>query len=292
MSRAPLVVGIGEALVDLLPDGPVVGGAPLNVLVHARALGCVAALVSRVGADEHGRSILGRLADRGISAAGVQLDEGRATGTVGVELDEAGEPRFGIHEGVAWDHLERESSLTALLGRADAVVFGTLACRSAASREAILGLLQDARGALRLLDLNLRAPFFARRTIEQLLERATALKVNENELRFLCETFSLPHDPLILRERFELDWVAVTGGAEGASLHDGRSAHDVAACPATPGGDAVGAGDGFCAGLLHGSLHGWEWPRSLELAARVGGFVASCRGAQPRLPDELIPPAD
>jgi len=156
------VIGIGEILWDLLPSGKQLGGAPANFAFHARALGARSGVISRVGQDALGAEMIKRLQALGLPVAEIQADPSAPTGTVSVELSADGQPRFTIHEDVAWDRLALEKTALAAVAQADAVAFGTLAQRREPARSTIRALLAAVRpGALRILDLNLRQNYFS-----------------------------------------------------------------------------------------------------------------------------------
>lgn len=269
------VVGLGEALFDLLPQGPVLGGAPCNVAVHARQLGLRAALVSRVGRDSLGSRLRNELAERGLDLGGLQVDDERPTGTVAVTL-ENGEPRYDITKDVAWDRLEFAPGLSA-----DAVCFGTLGQRSPLARASILRFLDSVPGAARLFDVNLRQDYFSREVVHESLRRATMIKLNEAELPVVLGLLGMPSLDA-LRSAYGLTHAVLTRGAKGTSINGVTG--EPASFPAEPGADSVGAGDACSAGLLFGVIQGWTIERTLALANRMGAFVASRPGATPRLP--------
>lgn len=277
------VVGLGEALFDLLPGGPVLGGAPLNVAVHAGQLGARGVLVSRVGRDVLGERLRAEVDGR-LDAAELQTDPERPTGTVGVTL-EGGEPRYDIVKDVAWDRLELTPRLRALAASADAVCFGTLAQRSPRSREATRGFLDAATKAVRLFDVNLRQDYYSREILRESLRRATMIKLNEAELPVVLGLLDVPHLES-LRAAYGLTHAVLTRGARGTSINGTEG--EAARFPLQPGADSVGAGDACSAGVLTGVLRGWTIERTLTLANRLGAYVASVPGATPRLPAELI----
>ncbi|HEX7900777.1 MAG TPA: carbohydrate kinase [Planctomycetota bacterium] len=271
------VVGLGEALFDLLPGGPVLGGAPLNVAVHAQQLGARGVLVSRVGRDALGDRLRDEVARRGLDASGLQVDPDRPTGTVAVTL-EKGEPRYEITKDVAWDRLEFAPALAA---SADAVCFGTLAQRSPRSREAIRRFLEAAPKAARLFDVNLRQDYYSRDILHESLRRATMVKLNRDELPVVLGLLGMS-DLDALRAAYGLTHAVLTRGAEGTSINGVEG--EPVRFPAQAGADSVGAGDACSAGVLMGVLRGWTVERTLSLANRLGAYVASVPGATPRLP--------
>ncbi|RPH35371.1 MAG: carbohydrate kinase [Planctomycetota bacterium] len=289
-----IVVGLGEALFDLLPTGPVLGGAPLNVAVHAHQLGAQGILVSRVGRDDFGARIREELASRSMSTDHLQTDPDRPTGTVEVTLRN-GEPQYDILPAVAWDRIEFTGDLEALAPRCAAVCFGSLAQRGSRSSAAILRFLDSAGQAVRLFDVNLRQRS-SREVLTASLERSTMVKLNETELPRVLQTLGLAAVGEVddrmetLRRAFGLGMAVLTRGARGTVLYtgDGRIEGAPVSYPARPNADNVGAGDACSAGLLVGTLRGWPPKRTLDLANHLGAYVASVTGATPRLPADLL----
>lgn len=275
----PRVVALGEVLWDLLPSGPVLGGAPANFSCHARALGAETTLVSRVGADARGREILARL-----PGDAIQVDSQRPTGTVSVAL-EAGQPHYTIHENVAWDAIEPDERVRT----ADAVCFGSLAQRAAKSRESIRQMVAATRAdAWRVFDVNLRQSFYSGEVIEQSLAFANVLKLNDAELPVLEQMFALRGIEAIAT-RFDLRAVALTRGGEGSVLWADGARVEHPGVPTTVR-DTIGAGDSFTAALTLGLLAGRPLDRILDHASRVAAYVCSQSGATPPLPPEIIAP--
>ena len=285
------VIGIGEVLWDMLPDGPQLGGAPANFAYHAHALGARAQIVSRVGDDDKGREIIRRLEAMGLAGQTLQVDKTAHTGTVTVALTDNGIPEFTIHENVAWDYIEVMDDALAALGTADAVCFGSLAQRGASSRAAIQHLLSmTPAGALRIFDVNLRQQFYSRGVIERSLELANVLKLNDGELPVLADMFTLPggveQQIAALAERFELRVVALTRGPQGSLLYrDGRWSE----CKSRPVNvkDTVGAGDAFTAALAMGLLKQMDLDDIHFAAGEVASYVCICDGATPLLPESI-----
>jgi fructokinase len=285
-ARSPRFIAWGELLWDLFPDGERLGGAAANAAYHAASLGADALLVSRVGRDELGARALGELAQRGVDVRAVQIDEHAPTGTVHVEFD-AGEPRYRIATGVAWDRIAWQSELGEVFRTASVVCFGTLAQRSSLGFDAVERALAHAPiTALRLCDLNIREPFATREIVDRALSLSSIVKLNEGEAATLARLFGA-RDAVswLLRER-GLELVAVTRGAHGASLttRDERVGH-----PGFPlssnAGDAVGAGDAFSAALALELCRKRPLATCLERANHYAAHVASHAGGMPSARD-------
>ncbi len=292
------VVGLGEALWDMLPGGMQLGGAPLNVACHAQQLlqgqGGRAIVASRVGCDPLGDEIVARLQSRGLTADFLQRDERHATSTVRVEIRD-GQPQYEFAADIAWDHLDDSAAWTELASGAAAVCFGTLAQRSAISRRTIWQFLDAAPQAIRLFDVNLRPPYYDRESVGEGLRCATIVKLNDQELPLLTEMLGLTAGSPVfqlaqLRARHELEAVVYTRGRRGTmfALADKVLSPPAVSYPVAENSDTVGAGDACTAAVLAGWCLEMAPARIAELANRVGAYVASQPGATPELPKSLV----
>jgi fructokinase len=289
------ILAVGEVLWDLLPKGKQLGGAPANFTYQCRSLGADARLVTRVGDDALGREVLERFRLLGLPTETVQIDPELPTGTVDVALADDGQPRFTIHEHVAWDRIMADEDSLAMAARADAVCFGSLSQRSEPARTAIRSLVSATRpGALRLFDVNLRPPFVDRDVIADSLTLANALKLNDQELPELMAMFGLSagvrESMAELADRFGLLLVALTRGARGGLLLAGGAWSDHPGRPIAVS-DSIGAGDAFTAALVVGHLAGRPLDEMNRHANEVAAFVCSQPGGTPTLPDALKSPS-
>ena len=298
----PIVVGIGESLFDCYEEVSVLGGAPINVSIHADALlsriGGGAVPVTKIGNDKLGDRYLQEISKRGISTRYIQVDTSKPTGRVLVTIDDAQQANYQFEELSAWDALESNDSLVALAGRCHAVAFGTLAQRSNQSRRVIKKFISHATQAIRLFDVNLRQQYYSADVIDDSLRLATAVKLNEEELEEVGKLLelsidnSLSHDELafLIAESFRLDWLALTQGANGTAIYSQGKKHVGTQGKFNPDHDAdsVGAGDACCAALLCGTLLDWPVVKRLDLANAIGAYVAGKAGATPDLPREIL----
>ncbi len=299
-TRQRVVVGLGELLWDLLPEGARLGGAPANFAVMAGRLGNRAVVASRVGADALGEEAVRALDALPAESRLLQTDSEYATGTVTVSL-ETGEPEYTIHEPVAWDRLTLTPEWRELARMADAVCFGTLAQREETSQATIQSFLDETRrDCVRIFDVNLRKPFWTPDVLRSSLSRATVLKLNVHELpHVLVGTGACPYpnqaesDEEMVRgarrlmDRYPLELVCVTLGAHGSLLvlrgkhhrHHGLEARVK---------DTVGAGDAFTAALAHYYLEGAPLEVLNEAGNRWGAWVASQSGGMPPMQAETL----
>jgi fructokinase len=289
-----LVVGLGELIWDLFPEGRRLGGAPSNFAYVSRLLGDDAAVASRVGRDALGREAAERLERAGLSTEYLQRDGEHPTGTVGVRIGANGEPRFNVNENSAWDYLEWTPEWGRLAGRAAVVCFGTLGQRRPEARATIERFLGATRpGALRLFDVNLRHSFFTPDMLARALRLSTVVKLNAEELAAAGSMLSLRASGQVetareLLELFDLRLVAVTRGAAGSLLVSRDEADEHPGLRAGRVADTIGCGDAFAAALAHCLRRGAPLPLSNEIANRVGSWLATQQGATPEADDETI----
>jgi fructokinase len=278
---------------DIFPQGRRLGGAPANFVFQAQSLGAEGYIVSRVGSDKLGLEIISQLEVYCLEKNFIQIDPSPSTGTVTVNLDEEGKPSFIIHENAAWDFIEFDPSLADLASRADAVCFGSLCQRSLVSQKTIGNFLESTRAdCLRVLDINLREPFYSKNIIVSLLERCNVLKLNDEELKTLAELLSArgrESDILArLTEQFSLDFIALTKGSKGSLLF-ARGVQSVHPGFSVKVEDTIGAGDAFTAALVMGILQRKRLDLINEEANRLASIVCTQKGAWTKNPGANCP---
>lgn len=286
----PRILSCGEVLWDLFPEGARFGGAPANFACHAAILGGDVSMLSAVGRDAHGDKALSILQGFGIETSLVQSIADAPTGSVGVSLDSVGKPSFEIHAGSAWDRVDWTADLQARITEVDAIYFGTLGQRGDVSRATIRRalILAKEQNILRVLDVNLRRPFYDSALIRESIALASVLKLSDDELVEVAEACGIPtekkpEDTLrALREQCGLDSVVMTRGSEGALM---TSAEGTVHQPGIPIKvvDTVGAGDSFTAALVLGLLHDVPRQDILRKACETACAVCAQSGAVPQL---------
>lgn len=291
--EAPKVVGLGELIWDILPDGKQLGGAPTNFAYISRLLGNQTIVASRVGTDELGREALSRLRRMKISTDYLQLDNEHPTGTVLAQIDEGGEPRFAVNQNSAWDYLQWSAAWGELAGLTDAVCFGTLGQRKPLARETIIRFLKHTRpNALRIFDVNLRHSFFTAAMLQDSLRLASIVKLNSDELSTVASMLSLEESEeesigKRLLAIFDARLIAITRGENGSLLVTDKETIN------HPGfrvqvKDTIGAGDAFTAALVHFYLRGAPLKIMSEAANRMGAWVATRTGATPETTTQFL----
>ena len=285
-----IIVGIGEILWDVFPDGPRFGGAPSNFSCSAAELAKGAAeisMVSAVGDDDLGRKAVNSLQEHGVDTTCVQI-AGQPTGQVLVELDSVGVASYRFAEDTAWDNLRYDDALQQRARDCDVVCFGTLGQRSTCSRNTIQKFVRaTSDDTLRILDVNLRAPYFDDEIILESLALANVLKLNDEELPRLASLCNaVGNDVKILRQiaaQYQLRCVALTRGPDGAVFVCGDDVSDL------PGmsveiADTVGAGDAFTAAMTLDLLAGRNVEQVNQSAIAAASWVCSQDGATPTFP--------
>lgn len=276
------VVCFGETLWDFLPGGKQPGGAPMNVAYHLGKLGKNPAIISRVGNDELGRELLRLMKEKNINTDYVQTDDDLPTSTVVARLTDNHEMVYDIVQNVAWDNIEYDDLLRAIVKEADYFVFGSLAARSARTRATLFQLLEMAK--TKVLDINLRAPHYSRELIETMLAKADIVKLNEAELKLIIEWFrvySNDEDAIaFLQEKFDIHIMVVTKGSEGALLKVGNVLYSHEGYQVVVA-DTVGSGDSFLAGVLFQLIDHIPYEHILDFANKLGAFITTQKGACP-----------
>jgi len=289
------VVGLGEILWDLFPEGKLLGGAPANFAYHINILGNQGLAVSSVGSDELGREILDTLQELGVAIDYILINGKAATGTVRVTLAASGEPRFSICPvGAAWDHIAWTKELEQLAAGTDGLCFGSLAQRAPQSRETIRCFIRSmADCALRIFDVNLRQSYYSSSILSESLELCSVVKLNNQELPIVLALLGLKSTEdeqancRLLLKAFGLDLVCLTRGAGGSIM---LSRKEVVVHPGLKVDvrDTVGAGDGFTAVLAHHLLKKSSLNRVSEAANRYGAWIAGCAGATPEADSAIL----
>ncbi|WP_279120186.1 carbohydrate kinase family protein [Muribaculum intestinale] len=286
-----VVVGMGEALWDVLPEGKKIGGAPANFAYHVSQFGLPSCVVSAVGDDALGDEILENLTSKGLK----QLIEKvpYPTGTVQVEIDQAGVPQYEIKENVAWDNIPWTTSLETLAKKTKAVCFGSLAQRNVVSRETInrfLDTMPRDEDTLVVFDVNLRQGFYNKEILCKSMEHCNILKINDEELVTVSRMFGYPGIDLqdkcwILLGKYNLKMLILTCGINGSYVFTPGNVSFLPT-PRVEVADTVGAGDSFTAAFISCVLKGMPVAETHRRAVATSAFVCTCNGAMPVLPDE------
>ena len=285
-----IIVGLGEALWDCLPEGRKLGGAPANFAYHTSQFGNEAYAVSAVGNDELGDETIQAFEEKKLNYALPRVDF--PTGTVQLTLDGDGIPSYDIKEGAAWDNIPFTPELEALARRSRAVCFGSLAQRSEVSRQTIYRFLDSTpKDCLRIFDINLRQNFYSKEIIRESLRRCNILKINDEELVIIGRMFGYPgmdfeNKCWLILGKYNLDILVLTCGVNGSYVFS-KGAMSYYETPKVKVADTVGAGDSFTGSFVASLLAGKPVAEAHRIAVNVSAYVCTQNGAMPQLPEEL-----
>ena len=281
------VVGLGEILWDIFPERKVLGGAPANFAYHVSQFGFNGYAVSAIGNDLLGKEILKSLEEKELNYLIEQTDF--PTGIVKVQLDGRGIPTYEITENVAWDNIPFTTRLENLAKNTTTVCFGSLAQRNEVSRATIHKFLDlMPADSLKVFDINLRLKYFSKDIITTSLNKASALKINDEEIVKIAEIFELQgtDEELCqqLLDTYKLKFLILTQGTRGSYVLTPYE-KSFLATPKVTIADTVGAGDSFTAAFVASYLNGRSIAQSHQLAVEVSAYVCQQHGAMPRLAD-------
>jgi fructokinase len=276
------VVCFGEVLWDILPTGPLPGGAPMNVAYHLKKLGANPALITQIGLDKYGEDLVNMLSKSKVTTEFFYIDYEHPTGLVYANVNDHHEVIYDIVYPSAWDFIELKDEMISLAKNAQYFVYGSLTSRSKVSRDTLNQLLEVAQ--TKVLDINLRPPHFHRSDVENLLSKADILKMNIAELELITGWFSnfqTTEDRIkLMQDEFKIETLIVTMGGDGALINHKGTVHRHEGFKVEVA-DTIGSGDSFLAGFLHQLLNGSSIEDALAFASGIGAFIATQKGACP-----------
>lgn len=286
-----IVVGMGEALWDVLPEGKKIGGAPANFAYHVSQFGLPSCVVSAIGDDALGKEIIENFTSKGLDQLIAEVPY--PTGTVQVEIDQTGIPLYDIKENVAWDNIPYTEHLDALAKRTKEVCFGSLAQRNVVSRETInhfLDTMPKDDDSLIVFDVNLRQGFYNKEILCKSMQNCNILKINDEELITVSRMFGYPGIDLqdkcwILLGKYNLKMLILTCGINGSYVFTPGNV-SFQPTPKVEVADTVGAGDSFTAAFIASILKGKSVTEAHTIAVKTSAFVCTQKGAMPILPPE------
>lgn len=286
-----IVVGMGEALWDVLPEGKKIGGAPANFAYHVSQFGLPSCVVSAIGDDALGKEIIENFTSKGLDQLIAEVPY--PTGTVQVEIDQTGIPLYDIKENVAWDNIPYTKHLDALAKRTKAVCFGSLAQRNVVSRNTInhfLDTMPKDDDSLIVFDVNLRQGFYNKEILCKSMQNCNILKINDEELITVSRMFGYPGIDLqdkcwILLGKYNLKMLILTCGINGSYVFTPGNV-SFQPTPKVEVADTVGAGDSFTAAFIASILKGKSVTEAHSIAVKTSAYVCTQKGAMPILPPE------
>ena len=285
------IIGLGEALWDVLPEGKKLGGAPANFAYHAGQFGLDTIAISALGEDALAEETIEALKEHDLNYLMPRVPY--PTGTVQVTLAEGGIPTYDIKEGVAWDNIPYTDEMAEIAKNARAVCFGSLAQRNVVSRENIRKFLADTPAdCLKICDINLRQQFYSKEILEDSFRLCNILKINDEELVVVNRMFG--YDGLDMRQTCEkmvqdygLKMLVLTCGTNGSYVFTDDGLTSFQDTPKVEVADTVGAGDSFTGSFCACILNGKPVQEAHKTAVQVSAFVCTQNGAMPVIPDKL-----
>ena len=285
------IIGLGEALWDVLPEGKKLGGAPANFAYHAGQFGLDTIAISALGEDALAEETIEALKEHDLNYLMPRVPF--PTGTVQVTLAEGGIPTYDIKEGVAWDNIPYTDEMAEIAKNARAVCFGSLAQRNKVSRENIRKFLADTPAdCLKICDINLRQQFYSKEILEDSFRLCNILKINDEELVVVNRMFG--YDGLDMRQTCEkmvqdygLKMLVLTCGTNGSYVFTDDGLTSFQDTPKVEVADTVGAGDSFTGSFCACILNGKPVQEAHKTAVQVSAFVCTQNGAMPVIPDKL-----
>ncbi len=286
-----LIVGLGEVLWDVFPEGKQLGGAPANFAYHAGQFGLHSVAVSALGQDDLAQETVEALESKGLRYELPRV--AFPTGTVQIQLDDQGVPTYDICEDVAWDNIPFTPEVENIARNARAVCWGSLAQRNEVSRQTIHQFLKATpKDCLKIFDINLRQNFYNEEIIQQSLKMCNVLKINDEELVTIGRLFGYPGLDIsnkcwLILGKYNLDMLVLTCGVNGSYVFT-PGAMSFVETPKVEVADTVGAGDSFSATFCSAVLNGMPVAEAHKLAVEVSAYVCTQSGAMPVLPTEFV----
>ena len=287
-----LIVGLGEALWDMLPEGKKLGGAPANFAYHAGQFGLDTMAISALGDDKLADETIAALKQNGLNYLMPRVPY--ATGTVLVTLTGNGIPAYEIKENVAWDNIPFNAEIEEVARNCRAVCFGSLAQRNVVSRKTIQQFLDTApNDCLKICDINLRQQFFSKEVLEESFRRCNILKINDEELVVVSRMFGYQEldDAKVCQQivkDYDLQMLVLTCGTNGSYVFTADGRQSFQPTPKVEVADTVGAGDSFTGSFCAAVLNGKPIEEAHRIAVEVSAYVCTQHGAMPKYPAELV----
>lgn len=285
-----LVVGLGEVLWDMLPEGRKIGGAPVNFAYHAGQFGIDTMAVSAIGNDKLGEDTIAEMNGKHLNHIFPSVPY--PTGSVQVSLDEKGVPAYDIKENVAWDNIPFTNEIESVARNCRAVCFGSLAQRNAVSRSTIRKFIESTpSGCIRIFDINLRQNFYTSNVIHDSLELCNILKINDEEIMLVSRMFNYDSSNIenvcrTIMEDFSLEMVILTCGTKGSYIFT-KGGVSFMPTPKVNVADTVGAGDSFTGSFCAAILRGLPVAEAHKKAVEVSAYVCTQNGAMPEIPESM-----
>lgn len=284
------IVGLGEALWDVLPDGKKLGGAPANFAYHAGQFGLDTVAISALGEDKLAEDTIEALESKQLNYVMPRVPY--PTGSVQVTLDSEGIPTYDIRENVAWDNIPFTAEIEQIASNCRAVCFGSLAQRNVVSHKTIQNfLMATPKDCMRIFDINLRQNFYTKDVLQESMRLCNVLKINDEELVQIGRMFGYPGLDMsnkcwLILGKYNLDMLVLTCGVNGSYVFTPGNV-SFQPTPKVEVADTVGAGDSFTGSFCAAIISGMPVAEAHKRAVEVSAYVCTQNGAMPVLPDRF-----
>ncbi|MFC1561517.1 carbohydrate kinase [candidate division KSB1 bacterium] len=276
----------GEVLFDILPDGTsVLGGAPFNVAWHLAGFGFSPLMISRVGNDRNGDTILSAMKEWEMDTSGIQRDEVKPSGQVTVSFVD-GQPTYTILADQAYDYIDSTEALSSIQNENWSLLYhGTLALRFATTRTTF-DMLRSSLGIPGFYDVNLRKPWWNIKRVKWYLTGNQWIKCNLDELRMIAQIADRDDSAVRpaaeeLMKDHDIELLIATDGKNGATVFEkgGNVLSAMKRLDTADIEDTVGAGDAFSSVFIIGLLESWQVETILERAVHFAARICAIKGA-------------
>ncbi|MFA6403903.1 MAG: carbohydrate kinase [Salinivirgaceae bacterium] len=281
------LLAFGEILYDMIEGKPHMGGAPFNLAAHAAKLGAESYLISALGNDPLGKSVIVRANRLNVNTTMVNILENKKTGIVNVSLNKQGNPVYEIREDAAWDSISLSNeSLTKLSAiEWDYFCFGSLAQRTENNRTQLSKIFKTGKFKKVFFDINLRLNFYNEQIIRDSFTLADIVKQNDEEVLEVSKMLGIQFHSIEeygkwLIDQYSIETLVITLGSKGAKVITKEASRSISGVSISVA-DTVGAGDSFSAAYLV-ELHKTNDPyKAARMGCKLGAIVASKHGAIP-----------
>lgn len=264
------VVALGELLIDFTDNGispqgnPVMeanpGGAPCNVLAMLTKLGYQTAFIGKVGDDMFGKQLADALYEVGIGTDGLVYDKKIHTTLAFVHTFPDGDRDFSFYRNPGADMMLSEDEIDEeLIRNAEIFHFGSISMTAEPVKNATIKALKTAKeaGVTISFDPNLREPLWdslddAKREISFGMSRCDILKISDNEITWFTGKVDFDEGVAALWEMYpDIKMILVSMGRDGSRCYQKGRSVTVKPFLQEKTIETTGAGDTFCAGVLH-----------------------------------------
>lgn len=298
------VVALGELLIDFTecgasPQGnPVLeanpGGAPCNVLSMLSNLGHKVSFIGKIGEDMFGTQLEQAIREVGIDTSGLKRDQEVHTTLAFVHTLPDGDREFSFYRNPGADMMLSVEDLDEeLIKNCRVFHFGTLSMTHKSCREATcraIALAKEA-GALISFDPNLREPLWnsleeAKEQVAYGMQHCHILKISDNEIQWFTGEEDFDAGIRKLQETYDIPLILLSMGREGSRAYRKGERAEYPALIQENTIETTGAGDTFCACVLHYVLeHGFgeysqeELKEMLAFANTAASLITTKKGA-------------